>query len=207
MKLIQSFIKTEKYQKKSINRLNGLLARLTFESLSNANKANAGEAGENVVKAILRAAGLKKNVHYRTQYKSKTGSDTDFVFPYVEDGQDSKVEALLAVQMSTNDRARLTQSELKIGGMPFMFTGNGMKASSKELNDIGTQIILEKRSLNVRIVCIKDELNSEKGRLNELIKKGTAGDDLEARLAYFNEYGFTVEEFANFLRERFSTKT
>ena len=206
LSLIQGFMRTAQHQKKSINRLKGLLGRLTFESLSQANKSNAGEAGENIVKAILRAAGLKENVHYRTQYKSKTGSDTDFVFPYVEDGQDSKVEALLAVQMSTNDRARLTHSELKTGGIPFMFTGNGMNASSKKLRAIGHQIILEKRSQNVRIVCIKDELNFEKDRLKKLINEGKATAEIHGRLAYFNEFGFTMESFADYLRERFSAK-
>ncbi len=129
------------------DRLKALLARVMNESLSQANKSNAGEAGENLVRAILAGVGLEKDVHYREQYKSQSGSDTDFVFPCVEDEEDHKVELFLAVQMSSNDRARLTSSELKIGGKPFVFSGNGLAASKKNLKDIGAQIIESKKQI------------------------------------------------------------
>lgn len=203
LKLIQDFVGDAKNSRTSINRLNGLLARVINESLSQANKSNAGEAGENIVRAILSAAGLEKDVHFREQYQSNKGSDTDFVFPCVADGQDGKVEAFLAVQMSSNDRTRLTSSELRQGAVPFVFTGNGLAASKKRLRDIGNKIILDQRSKSVRIVCLQGELIFEKNRLNKIIGKGNAPSDIVDRLDYFDSFGFSMEAFAEYVRKRF----
>ncbi len=158
------------------DRLKALLARVMNESLSQANKSNAGEAGENLVRAILAGVGLEKDVHYREQYKSQSGSDTDFVFPCVEDEEDHKVELFLAVQMSSNDRARLTSSELKIGGKPFVFSGNGLAASKKNLKDIGAQIIESQKANRVNLVCYKPELEAEIKRLEKKPKEGKIDD-------------------------------
>lgn len=203
LKLIQDFVSNTQNPKASINRLNGLLARVINESLSQANKSNAGEAGENIVRAILSAAGLQKDIHFREQYQSSKGSDTDFVFPCVPDGQDGQVEAFLAVQMSSNDRTRLTSSELRQGAVPFVFTGNGLAASKKRLRDIGNKIILDQRSKSVRIVCLQRELDFEKKRLAKVIGKGSASTDIIDRLDYFDNFGFSMEDFAEYVRKRF----
>jgi hypothetical protein len=203
LKLMQDFVTNPKNTRISVNRLNGLLARVINESLSQANKSNAGEAGENIVRAILSAAGLKKDTHFREQYQSSKGSDTDFVFPCVPDGQDGKVEAFLAVQMSSNDRTRLTSSELRQGAVPFVFTGNGLAASKKRLRDIGNKIILDQRSKSVRIVCLQGELDFEKCRLNKIIEKGEPPADIVDRLDYFDSFGFSMEAFADYVRKRF----
>lgn len=203
LKLIQGFVTDPKNSKISINRLNGLLARVINESLSQANKSNAGEAGENIVRAILSAAGLKKDIHFREQYQSSKGSDTDFVFPCVPDGHDGKVEAFLAVQMSSNDRTRLTSSELRQGAVPFVFTGNGLAASKKRLKDIGNKIILDQRSKSVRIVCLQSELDFERTRLQKTIDKGDPPTDIVDRLDYFDSFGFSMEAFADYVRKRF----
>ncbi len=203
LQLVQEFVGEAKNPRTSINRLNGLLARVMNESLSQANKSNAGEAGENIVRAILSAAGLKKDVHFREQYQSSKGSDTDFVFPCVPNGQDGKVEAFLAVQMSSNDRTRLTSSELRQGAVPFVFTGNGLAASKKRLRHIGNKIILDQRSKSVRIVCLQGELDFERDRLNNIINKGNAPSDIIDRLDYFDSFGFSMQAFAEYVRKRF----
>jgi hypothetical protein len=203
LRLIQDFVKGAQNPKTSINRLNALLARIINESLAQANKSNAGVSGENIVRAILCAVGLQKDVHFREQYKSSKGSDTDFVFPCVLDGQDGKVEAFLAVQMSSNDRTRLTSSELKVGGVPFVFTGNGLAASKKKLKDIGDKIILDQSSKAVRIVCLQSELDFEKKRLQSIIDKGSATADIVNRHKYFDESGYSMEDFADYVGERF----
>lgn len=189
------------------DRLKSLVARVVNESLSQANKSNAGEAGENITRAILSAAGLKKDEHYREQYKSKSGSDTDFVFPCVPDQQDQKVELFMAVQMSSNDRARLTSSELKIGGKPFVFTGNGLGASKKKLKDIGAQIIESQKSNKVNLICFGGEIEREKTRLR--IAASTSGsskkrDELLDRLNYFEDYTWTIALFAEHVKKRFA---
>lgn len=188
----------------AVRRLLGITSRVVNESLSQANKSNAGEAGENIVRAILGSAGLVKDQHYREQYKSSEGSDTDFVFPNVPDRQDHKVEAFLAVQMSSNDRTRLTSSELKIGAKPFMFTGNGLKASKKKMSSVGHQIIEGLRSKRVLLVCFKDEIVREKTRLGKAIAAGHKDTPvLEARLDYFEQYTLGFGDFAEYAKDKF----
>ena len=200
---IRVYLSDPASSKVSANRLSGLIGRVMNESLSQANKSNAGEAGENIVRAILSAAGLVKGVHYREQYKSSKGSDTDFVFPFVQDGEDGKVEAFLAVQMSSNDRTRLTSSELRQGAVPFVLTGNGLAASKKRLRHIGNKIILDQRSKAVRIICIESELSFEVNRLREAVDAGTATSDIVDRLDYFENYGKSMQAFAEYVRRRF----
>lgn len=189
------------------DRLKSLVARVVNESLSQANKSNAGEAGENIARAILSAAGLRKDEHYREQYKSKSGSDTDFVFPYVPDQQDQKVELFMAVQMSSNDRARLTSSELKIGGKPFVFTGNGLSASKKKLKDIGAQIIESQKFNKVNLICFRGEIEREKERLRSAAddaRNANKRPELLDRLDYFEDYTWTISEFAAHVKKRFT---
>jgi len=194
------------------DRLKALVSRVVNESLSQANKSNAGEAGENLTRAILTAAELVKDTHYREQYKSKEGSDTDFAFPFVENGEDYKVELFLAVQLSSNDRARLTSSELKVGAKPFVFTGNGLDASKKRMKDIGAQIIEDLKSNRVNLVCYGPELQAEKARLNNAILKAKSKTEkqkearqiLVDRLEYFERYTMSISEFAQHLKKRFA---
>ena len=205
--LISKFLSTDSASPVAADRLKSLVARVVNESLSQANKSNAGEAGENIVRAILSASGLRKDEHYREQYKSKSGSDTDFVFPCVPDQQDQNVDLFMAVQMSSNDRARLTSSELKIGGKPFVFTGNGLGASKKKLKDIGAQIIESQKANRVNLICFKDEIEKEKARLKEAIdnpRRSTKRDELVDRLNYFEEYTWTIADFAQNVKKKFS---
>lgn len=204
---ISSFLADPQASETGKDRVRALVARVINESLSQANKSNAGEAGENLVRAILSAAGLTKDTDYREQYKSKSGSDTDFVFPCVPDQQDQKVELFMAVQMSSNDRARLTASELKIGGKPFVFSGNGLKASKKKLKDIGAQIIESQKANKVNLVCYGPELQREIDRLKKA-EKATANDakkkELRERRDYFENYTWSIAEFAEHVKKRFS---
>jgi hypothetical protein len=177
-------------------RLTAILFKISNQSISQRNKSNAGVAGESFVNAIFTSVGLILDKHYREQYKSETGSDTDFAFPFVNDYNDSQLEVLIAVQMSTNDRARLTSSELKHGVRTYVVTGNGLDASSKKLKDIGTQIISTYHKSNIRIVCCANEINKEKNRIENLIHKDPSNKEYKSRLNYFKNSAFTFAEFA-----------
>ena len=202
---IGTFVETNGADRIAVRRLLGITSRVVNESLSQANKSNAGEAGENIVRSVLNAAGLVKDQHFREQYKSREGSDTDFVFPNVPDRQDQKVEAFVAVQMSSNDRTRLTSSELKIGAKAFMFTGNGLNASKKKMSSVGLQIIEGLRSKRVQLVCFKGEIEREKNRIGKAISAGKKDiPELEARLDYFEHYALGFGEFAEYVKDKFS---
>lgn len=176
-------------------RLLGICQQLIFSSISQGNKSNAGSVAECLVEAIFASEGAVRNVDYRTQYKSNVGSDTDFVIPYIQDFNDSQIEVLIAVQMSTNDRARLVTSELKTGGIKYMFSGNGLEASSKKLKDIGDQIVQSLLKDNVKMICYASGLEEEKIRLKDKIIKGIDLQLSQARLNYFEQYAITYTQF------------
>ncbi len=175
-------------------RLFSAVAITANQSLSQGKKSNAGVAGEMLVRAALSAVGLERDVHYREQFKSAAGSDTDFVFPCIPDKADPSIEVAVAVQMSSNDRIRLTSSELKPGANGYVFTGNGLAASSKSLRDIGSQLINKAIETNTRMVCFGPEIEKEKERLKcaLAIKED---EDLRKRLRYFENSALSIEKF------------
>jgi len=173
----------------------GICQQLIYSSISQGNKSNAGSVGESLVEAIFSSEGAVRNIDYRTQYKSNVGSDTDFVIPFIEDFNDSQIEVLIAVQMSTNDRARLVTSELKTGGIKYMFSGNGLEASSKKLKDIGDQIVQSLLKDNVKMICYAPGLEEEKLRLKEKIRNENDLQVSQARLNYFEQYAITYTQF------------
>lgn len=177
-------------------RLSAVLFKIGAQSLSQGNKSNAGQAGEGFARAILSSVGLISDQHYREQYKSQSGSDTDFAFPRVNDYQDSKLEVLVAVQMSTNDRARLASSELKRGVVRYVLTGNGLSASTKTLQDIGTQILSSYLDSNLKMVCYAPETERELKRISEMQRRTPSDTQLQIRKEYFSEFTITFENFA-----------
>lgn len=178
-------------------RLYAVTLKVGGQSLSQGNKSNAGLAGEYIARAVLSSVGLVSGKHYREQYKSTKGSDTDFAFPCVNDFEDSKLEVLIAVQLSTNDRARLTTSELKQGVVGYVLTGNGLKVSTKSLSDIGTQIISSYLDANHKMVCHGDEIRRELTRISERLKNSPEDSQLSRRKKYFSENAVSFEDFAN----------
>lgn len=188
------------------SRLAAIIGKVVNSSQSQSAKSNAGTAGETLVRSILQASGLKRDVDFREQFKSTKGSDTDFVIPNVADFQDHDLEVLIAVQISSNDRTRLSTSELKKGGQAFVVTGNGLSASSKALRDIGVQIVAQMLSDNVRMVCYNKEIEKETKRLGDKIKAAgeTASSEDKERLRYFSTYAISFETFAKRMKARYA---
>lgn len=183
-------------------RLVSIISRLTVESGAQSNKSNAGGAGENFVRMLLSLAGLEEGVDFREQYKSKAGSDTDFVFPFAEHYHDYDVQIFLAVQFSSNDRLRLVSSELKAGAECYSLTGNGLDASTKKLKDIGNQIIQGVKERNHKLICYGPEISRELNRLKKLRSSKT--QEVIDRIQYFENYALSFETFAKRLRTRFA---
>ena len=193
---VQSILRSEQTSTLLYQRIAATLFKVSNQTLSQSNKSNAGQAGEAFARAVLSSVGLVPGKHYREQYQSESGSDTDIAFPCVNDYEDSKLEVLVAVQMSTNDRARLTTSELKKGVVGYVITGNGLRASTKTLSDIGTQIISSYLDNNIRLVCYHEEIRAELHRIEELMDKSPAREELLTRKKYFENFALSLSEFA-----------
>ena len=69
-------------------KLNNIISKIINQSINQSNKSNAGAAGETITESILKKIGFTEGTHYKKQFKSNEGSDTDFVYPYVDDFDD-----------------------------------------------------------------------------------------------------------------------
>ena len=177
-------------------KLNNVVSKIINQSINQSNKSNAGTAGETITESILKKIGFTEGIQYKKQFKSREGSDTDFVFPNVDDFDDINVEIFMAVQFSTNDRARLTSSELKTGGEKIALTYNDFPSSTKKLKDIGDQIIEDYKKENIRIVGYSEGIKKEIIRC----EKNSKND----RVEYFQRYALNFEEYFKKLKDRFT---
>jgi len=193
-------------------RIVSLVNTLVNKSVEQSGKSNAGNAGELFVSAILDAIGLKKDKHYKCQHKSSSGSDTDFVLPYVKDKQDHEIEVCCAVQFSSNDRLRMVNGELK-SGTKFAITGNGLDASSKNCDAIGLEILNKAKQEHHQLVCYSKERerfieehqkkSQEKKKNGQPTKNATKSKE---KLDFFQNNCKSFSEFAEEMEYKFSSR-
>ncbi|MCC4817045.1 hypothetical protein BCU85_16595 [Vibrio lentus] len=189
----------EEAQKHRIILLLGVYAE---GSLSQARKSLAGSGGELVLEALLQARGLKKDKDYGTQFTSE-GSDTDMVIPNAKKPED--VKAYIAVQISSNDRTRLTTSELVPGQRNYFVSFNGCSASTKNTDDIGDEIVAKYVKEDILYVVTENERNraieaSVKRLDNERNKRSPDKQKIafgENRLKWLEEKSITFDEFVD----------
>ena len=141
-------------------------------------------------------------------------SDTDFVFPYVEDYKDTNVQIYAAVQFSSNDRFRMVTGELKSGANAFAISGNGFSASSKNLDHIGAKILSGMIQKNHRLVCFNNEITRKISVLEKQLKQKKkdgspkkAAEEQKLKLEFFQEYAISFSDFAKELKTRFLNST
>ena len=117
---------------------------------------------------------------------------------YPTDYSDEYVDAVLACQMSSNDRLKLASEELKIGKSKFIFTGNGMDASTKKLKHISDPIVRDLQSKNIKLICYGKEIKNELKRL-----KGLNSEDSQFRIDFLNNNIISIAKFANIMNKYF----
>lgn len=204
-------IEAQNQNSDAVLRTISLINKVVHDSTIQSNKVNAGIAGEEFLEALLLGIGLQKGMHFKRQHKSIAYSNTDFVFPWVEDNDDAEIQIFAAVQFSSNDRMRMVSGELKSGGNKFVIIGNGFSASSKKLDAIGAKIIEGMRRENNRLVCYKPELDRTISSLQQkLAKRQKNGkpykNSVEQRkkLEYFESTNvISFSDFARILVGRF----
>ena len=179
------------------NRLCAIISKVFNESVSQANKSNAGKAIQDIVKVILRTSGLLLGTHYRENYRSVSNVEVNFVFPASGDNEDSKIEIALACQMSSNDRIKLASEELNVGLYQFILTGNGLDASKGKLKSLSNSILNDLASKKIKIICFKNEIEKELERIS-LFKQPNL-----QREAFFRKNTISFSQFSVFLRNYF----
>ena len=193
-------------------RIISIVTALVYKSVAQSARANAGATGETIVSLMFDAIGLKEDKHYKREHKSSSGSDTDFVLPYVEDYQDQNIDACCAVQFSSNDRLRMVSGELK-SGKKYAITGNGLDASSKNCDAIGLEILMKAKQENHLLVCYSEEkkrmiekltqASQKKKKNGELYKSATKS---KAKLEFFKNNCLSFSEFAKAINIMFAKR-
>ena len=152
---IQSVLESDS-DENSKNRAIMLVSMFAEISNSQARKSHAGNAAEGAIELLMRSIGLVKGETYGAQFVHM-GSNTDFIVPFAKSGEVHNVRAFIAVQSSTNDRARLSGSELHRGAKRFLCSLNGCDASSKNTTDIGDDLASGYLDSETHYVVIEDE--------------------------------------------------
>ena len=140
--------------------------------------STVGDVGERLLELVLNSVGLEKDIHFATQVpktQSGSGSDIDLVLPYVDSAslRNTSAKTAVAIQFSTNDRARAVKSELSGDNSMFIATFNGFDAAKKDMPDIGDAIIKDWNDGNapVKIIASDVVIQREKERLDKAIEK------------------------------------
>lgn len=180
------------------NRLCAIISKVFNESLSQANKSNAGKAIQDIVKAILKSSGLVLGTHFRENYRSLNSVEVNFVFPAAGDNEDNKVDIALACQMSSNDRIKLATEELNIGKHKFILTGNGLDASNGKLKSISNPILNDLASKKVKIICYKNEIDSELRRITSSKNINSQREEFMRRnVINFSQFSIFLSNYFN----------
>lgn len=180
-----------------------------FGEISNgqSRKSTAGIAAEDAIELVLRSIGLIGGETYGAQFKHYQGSDTDFVVPFNKNDEVHNIKAYIAVQCSTNDRLRLSSSELQDGGKRYICSLNGCGASSKTTKDIGNALIGGQSAHDTYYVVIESERLAAIEEAEQQVERAkNNGNSIEeghatARLQWLKKYAINYNQFADQLTE------
>lgn len=203
-----SIIKGSLLSHNNVERSRAITLIAQFGEMSNAQsrKSSAGVAAEGAIELVLRSIGLVLGKTYDTQFKHYQGSDTDFVV--LDSNQE--IKAYIAVQSSTNDRLRLSSSELQDGGKRYICSLNGCGASSKTTKDIGNALIGGQSAHDSYYVVIETEKLAaiEEAKL-QIARAQAYGNQIEvghatARLRWLEKHAINYNQFAEQIKSMMS---
>jgi hypothetical protein len=189
----------------NIERERALLLIAQFSEMSNSQsrKSNAGQVAETTIELILQSSGLEKGTGYGKQWKSARGSDTDFIIPWKEHEASHGIQAYIAVQGSSNDRARMASSELHRGAKRFMCSLNGCPASSKNTNDMGKELVADLLDDETTYVVVEKERQRAIEKANRDLAKETGSSNkvmLKKRITWLEEYSCSFNDFFEYAK-------
>jgi hypothetical protein len=147
-----------------------LLGAVIEKSLSQSRKSSVGVFSEQIIHTILDNWNISFGAQYTSEQESK-GAATDFIVPNVSAQHRARIKAYIAVQSSTNDRIRMSTSEMHGGAKNYLCSFNGCVAMTKTTKDISNDLIKHYKDENVIYVVIEKEKNREIKRVTEEIVK------------------------------------
>ncbi len=183
-----------------------LISQGAEQSNAQSRKSSSGSVAEDVVELVLQKAGLKLGTTYGKQWKSLAGSDTDLIIPYAENGKEEDIFAYIAVQSSSNDRVRLSSSELHKGGRRFLCSLNGCPSSSKSTTDIGKELISGYlKEENYYVVIESEKLKALQSAKNKLMKAKLSKKDSDIKMAkervtWLTSFTYSFDDFAAYAK-------
>lgn len=210
LSIIQKSLHSNNNEEKS--RAITLVSLFCEMSNSQSRKSTAGNAAEGAVELVLRSIGLVAGETFGSQFEHGEGSDTDFVVPFNKNDEVDDIKAYIAVQSSTNDRLRLSSSELKDSGKRYICSLNGCGASSKKTKDIGDSLIGGQIYYDTYYVIIESEkvaaIKAARKKIENAQKKGNVKDENKAkvRLRWLENHAINYNQFADHMTEIMTRK-
>lgn len=180
-----------------------ILSKFAESSNAQARRALAGEASTKTLEVLLKSIGWKENEHFGQRFMYQN-SVTDFTVPAVRDWHAYEVQAYIAIQASTNDRAKLTTSAFHSGARRYLCSLNGCSSSSKKTKDISDALARSFRESETYYVVIEKERQDaiKDAKLRIKRNKGTKKEiNAKKRLDWLQRYTINYSQFLNELRD------
>lgn len=205
LRIIQTSLKADDSKVKTTAIM--LVSLFAESSNVNSRKYGAGKAAEDAIELLFKHLGLKEGVTYRRQFGNQ-GAKTDFVVPHAEDKEVHNVNAFIAVQASSNDRTRMSSSELHRGAMRFLCSFNGCSASTKDTKDIGNDLAAGYLKDETYYVVIESErlkaIEETEQRVAEF-KGKPEYENASLKLKWLKNYSLNYQEFSEKIKELATT--
>lgn len=179
-----------------------ILGKFAESSDAQARRALAGAASTKTLEWFLKSINWRENEEYGKRFMYQN-SVTDFTVPAVRDWHAYEVQAYIAIQSSTNDRAKLTASALHSGARRYLCSLNGCYASSKSTKDISDALARSFRESETFYVIIERErqeaIRDARERINR--HKGTKKEiNAKKRLDWLEKYTINYGQFLSELK-------
>lgn len=179
-----------------------ILGKFAESSDAQARRALAGSASTKTLEWFLKSINWRENEEYGKRFMYQN-SVTDFTIPAVRDWHAYEVQAYIAIQSSTNDRAKLTASALHGGARRYLCSLNGCYASSKSTKDISDALARSFRESETFYVIVERERQEAIRDAKDRIKrhKGTKKEiNARKRLDWLEKYTINYGQFLSELR-------
>ena len=113
------------------------------------------------------------------------------------------IRAYIAVQTSSNDRARMASSELHRGAKRFVCSLNGCPASTKNTNDMGIDLVAGLLKHETKYVVIEKERQRAIKKAKKDHTKATIRDKkimLEKRINWLEDFSISFDDFFEYAK-------
>ncbi|MCF2903212.1 hypothetical protein L1267_22855 [Pseudoalteromonas sp. OFAV1] len=186
-------------------RVTMLIAKFAEQSNSQNRKHKAGEATAKTLEALFRSEQWRRGIEYGRDFIF-ANERTDFTVPHCKDYESHNVKAYIAIQSSTNDRARMSMPKLHFGAKRYLCSLNGCDSSSKDTSQISDALARSFRENEIYYVIIEKERTKAISDAKQRILKHMGTNSIKEinarkRLEWLEKFTLNYDQFLKELKE------